>query len=111
MFELEINNLIEWFKLNGGKGSIIENRAKIVFLSDFGFSIIATENIQSGEEIVFVPQTLLIGKKSAKENILLDDLFNSDQIFDEYPALYVIIQLLFAKRDIHSFWKPYIDIF
>jgi hypothetical protein len=95
----------KWFKANGG----VVTGLDLATFPQMGRGVLASKDITSGQEVLFIPTPLIMSAVSAENS---DDEMHRKlaKIFVNHEELIIALILLEKCRGQSSFWKPYLDV-
>lgn len=100
-----IAHFLNWFKANGGT----TNGLDLGIFPEMGRGVLASRDITSGQEVLFIPTSLIFSALSAQNSE--DEVHRKlGKIFANHEELIVALILLEKCRGNSSFWKPYLDV-
>jgi len=110
-----MNFFLDWAKENGAKfPKFVVNDSKDDLIR--GRTIQANEAIKAGEEVLFIPENMMLsywrGKRTRLGRLLSKEAVNrglSTDVKGLEQQLVVTAFLLHESKDPTSYWKPYID--
>lgn len=94
-----------WFNANGG----IAKGLDLSVFPEMGRGVLASIDISSKQEILFIPTSLIFSVSSAQNST--DEMHRKlAKIFVNHEELIIALILLEKCRGEESFWKPYLDV-
>jgi hypothetical protein len=103
--EVRWKNFVRWFRENGGiissKLTLKERNGRI--------GVYFKERMRRGETLVSFPRTLRLDEKAALKS-KVGHVFRELKDKEVYPDLRVLLYVVYERKDLESFWKPYMNI-